>query len=72
MIDAMTPHFTIRVWGLAGDRHWRAWHYNDWQPHSREPLCEIEIDQTTPNDLHLTIAHHRGLELIPQRMLECR
>jgi hypothetical protein len=51
----MTPHFSILVWGPVGP--FRA----------REPMCMIEVDSTIPGDL--TISRHRGLKLIPQKML---
>lgn len=51
----MTPHFTIRVWGSVGPYR------------SRQPMAEIEVDATGSGQL--TINRHRGLDLIPQKML---
>lgn len=58
----MTPHFTIRVWGEVG-----------YPPllSIRRPVAEIEVD-TTEFGGELTISRHRGLDLIPQKMLTCR
>jgi len=52
----MTPHFTIRVWGSVGPFK------------SRQPMADIEVD-TTQSGGELTISRHRGLDLIPQKML---
>lgn len=64
----MTPRFTIRVWA-ALDECMDELDYLIGLPRHREPVADIEIDQTTDSDLELTIGRHRGLELIPQKML---
>lgn len=64
----MTPHFTIRVWGSPGET-------SDWlsrllgEPGKRVLLAEIEMDTTDESAYELTIKRHRGLDLIPQKML---
>lgn len=66
-IFTMTPRFTIRVWG---DTPWMreiAHRFPSARPR-REPLCDIEVDTTTDAG-SLTIAYHRGLQFIPQKML---
>jgi hypothetical protein len=55
-LAGMTPHFNILVWGAVGPLG------------VRQPMCEIEVD-ITELDGTLTISRHRGLELIPQKML---
>lgn len=63
----MTPHFTIRVWGSLGEQR-------DWlslalgEQRKRVAVAEIEIDMTE-FDGELTISRHRGLDLMPQKML---
>jgi len=54
----MTPHFTIRVWGEVGEPPYFS---------IRQPVAEIEVDSTV--DYSLMISRHRGLDLIPQKML---
>ena len=53
----MTPHFTIRVWAEDGEPPFFS---------IRRPVADIEVD---PACEELTISGHRGLELIPQKML---
>lgn len=55
-LTEMTPHFSILVWGDVGPLR------------SRQPMCVIEVDSTEfPGEL--VISRHRGLQLIPQKML---
>lgn len=63
----MTPHFTVRVWACLDGR------MDEMDrllglPRRREPVAEIEVD-TTQSDCTLTISGHRGLDIIPQKML---
>lgn len=60
MIFGMTPHFTIRVWAALDKEI-------DDLPRRRAVVAEIEVDTTESYDL--TINVHRGLDLIPQKML---
>jgi hypothetical protein len=53
----MTPHFTIRVWAEVGEPPFFS---------IRRPVADIEVDPACET---LTISRHRGLELIPQKML---
>lgn len=63
----MTPHFTIRVWGDTPEMAELArWFIPGPRP---QLLCDIEVDETVEGDCKLVIIAHRGLELIPQRML---
>jgi hypothetical protein len=64
----MTPRFTIRVWA-ALDEHMDELDCLLGLPRHHVPVAEIEVDQTTGEDLELAIVRHRGLELIPQKML---
>jgi hypothetical protein len=63
----MTPHFTIRVWGSPGNTQDQLSHLLG-EPHKRMPVAEIEVD-TTEVGGSLSINNHRGLDLIPQKML---
>jgi hypothetical protein len=67
----MTPHFTIRVWGSPG-RHYDQLSDLLSEPRKRVPIAEIEVDTTETDRYGLTIVPHRGLELIPQKMLTWR
>jgi hypothetical protein len=62
-----TPHFTIRVWGNPWSGAIRLSELRGERP-KRMPIAEIEVD-TTEFDGELTIAPHRGLDLINQKML---
>jgi hypothetical protein len=67
MLLGMTPHFIIRVWGDTPETVELARWFIP-RP-SRQLLCDIEIDTTEPGRHELTISGHRGLDLIPQKML---
>lgn len=64
-----TPHFTLRVWGSVDDETTRRYCDLIGKPLPREVLCDIEIDQTEPSLMNLTVKHHRGMEVINQKML---
>lgn len=64
----MTPIFTIRVWGNPSADSVRISEALN-LPHKRMPVCEIEVDRINNDRIDLTITGHRGLELIPQKML---
>lgn len=63
----MTPHFTILVWGSSSPKLDEMYQRMGWPRLPCEPICMIEVDTTVPGDL--TISRHKGLKLIPQKML---
>jgi hypothetical protein len=64
----MTPRYVIRVWA-ALDRSMDDADRMLGLPRHCEPVAEIEVDQTGDDALDLTIYRHRGLQLMPQKML---
>lgn len=66
--DGMTPRFTIRVWGAVDERMDELDHLLG-LPCRSVPIAEVEVDTTGGGDYELAIINHRGLDLIPQKML---
>lgn len=64
----MTPHFSILVWGSSDTELDEVLHRLGFPRPPRQPMCMIEVDTTIPGG-DLTISRHRGLKLIPQKML---
>jgi hypothetical protein len=66
----MTPHFTIRVWA-ALDKQIDELDRLLGLPRRRQVVAEIQVDTTGADSYELTISGHRGLDLVPQKMLTC-
>ena len=64
----MTPHFTIRVWAPL-DAEIDRLDALLGLSRRRQAVAEIDVDTTGLGDWDLRISGHRGLDLIPQKML---